>query len=87
LGASSYYIGERNAGWNNTVGQTQSETRLIPMSGFTTFDLSAGYTLKRISVLAKLSNITNELNYYVHENYSVNPIPPRQFLTTLSYKF
>jgi len=87
LGASSYYIGERNAGWNNTVGQTQSETRLIPMSGFTTFDLSAGYTLKRISLLAKLSNITNELNYYVHENYSVNPIPPRQFLTTLSYKF
>ncbi|SDM26117.1 iron complex outermembrane recepter protein [Daejeonella rubra] len=87
LGASTYYIGERNAGWNNTVGQTQSETRLIPMSGFTTFDLSAGYTLKRISLLAKLSNITNELNYYVHENYSVNPIPPRQFLTTLSYKF
>jgi iron complex outermembrane receptor protein len=87
LGASSYYIGERNAGWNNTVGQTQSETRLIPMSGFTTFDLSAGYTLKKISLLAKLSNITNELNYYVHENYSVNPIPPRQFLTTLSYKF
>lgn len=87
LGASSYYIGERNAGWNNTVGQIQSETRLISMSGFTTFDLSAGYTLKRISLLAKLSNITNELNYYVHENYSVNPTPPRQFLTTLSYKF
>jgi len=87
LGASAYYIGERNAGWNNTVGQTQVGTRLIPVSGFTTLDFSAGYSVKRFSLLTKLSNITNELNYYVHENYSVNPIPPRQLLTTLSYKF
>ena len=87
LGASAYYIGERNAGWNNTYGQTQVGTRLIPMSGFTTIDLSLGYSIKKLSLLAKLSNIGNELNYYVHENYSVNPIPPRQFLTTLSYKF
>lgn len=87
LGTSAYYIGNRNAGWNNTVGQVQTESRLIPISGFTTFDFSAGYTLKKISLLAKFSNITNELNYYVHENYSINPIPPRQFLTTLSYKF
>jgi iron complex outermembrane receptor protein len=27
------------------------------------------------------------LNYYVHENYSINPIPPTQFVATLSYKF
>jgi len=60
---------------------------LIPVSGFTTLDFSAGYSVKRFSLLTKLSNITNELNYYVHENYSVNPIPPRQLLTTLSYKF
>ncbi len=87
LGASAYYIGKRNAGWNNTVGQTQKVSRLIPMGGFTTYDLSLGYSLNKLSVLAKLSNITNELNYYVHENYSVNPIAPRQFLTTISYKF
>jgi iron complex outermembrane receptor protein len=87
LGASAYYIGERNAGWNNTYGQTQAGTRLIPMSGFTTVDLSLGYSFKKLSLLGKLSNISNELNYYVHENYSVNPIAPRQFLTTLSYKF
>ncbi len=87
LGASVYYTGERNAGWNNTVGQTQVGSRLIPVSGFTTIDLSAKYAVKRLSVIARLSNITNELNYYVHENYSVNPIAPRQFLTTVSYKF
>ncbi|MFA6945387.1 MAG: TonB-dependent receptor [Pedobacter sp.] len=87
LGASAYYIGKRNAGWNNAIGQTQVGSRLIPMEGFTTYDLSLGYSLKKLSILTKLSNITNELNYYVHENYSVNPIAPRQFLTTLSYKF
>lgn len=86
-GISGYHIGKRNAGWNNTVGQTQTVSRLIPMPGFTTFDFTAGYAHKRISLLVKMSNITDELNYYVHENYSVNPIPPRQFVSTLSYKF
>jgi iron complex outermembrane receptor protein len=87
LGASGFYTGERNAGWNNTVGQTQVGSRLIPIKGYTTFDLSMGYAYKNISLLGKLSNITNELNYLVHENYSVNPIPPRQFITTLAFKF
>ncbi len=87
LGASTFYTGNRFAGFNNKVGQTQTVSRVIPLDGFTTFDLSAGYSFKKISILAKISNITDELNYVVHENYSVNPIAPRQFLTTLSYKF
>ncbi|MDB5119202.1 MAG: TonB-dependent receptor [Sphingobacteriales bacterium] len=87
LGASGYYFGKRNGGWNNQVGQTQTYNRLIPISAFTTLDVSAGYTFRKLSVLGKISNLTNELNYYVHENYSVNPIAPRQFVTTLSYKF
>ena len=87
LGASVFYTGDRFAGWNNKIGQTQTESRIIPVAGFTTFDLSAGYTLKGVSILAKISNITDVLNYNVHENYSVNPIAPRQFTTTLSYKF
>jgi len=85
LGTSAYYTGNRNGGYNDTKIQTSS--RLIPLSAFTTIDLSAGYTWKKLSVLAKLSNITNELNYFVHENYSVNPIPPRQVVGTVSYKF
>lgn len=85
LGASVFYTGDRNGGWNNTKNGTTD--RIIPLKAFTTIDLSAGYTWSRFSLLGKLSNITNELNYFVHENYSVNPIPPRQFLTTLSYKF
>jgi iron complex outermembrane receptor protein len=86
LGATAIYIGRRLGGNNNTVGQVQS-TRLIPVDGYATVDLSAGYIHKRISVMAKVSNVTNTLNYYVHENYSINPIPPRQFVATVAYKF
>ena len=63
------------------------EDRDIPIKGYTTIDVSAGYEWKNISILCKLSNITNELNYTVHENYSVNPIAPRQVMTSLKYKF
>ncbi|MBO9674665.1 MAG: TonB-dependent receptor [Sphingobacteriaceae bacterium] len=85
LGASTFYTGKRNGGWNDAKNATT--LRLIPLTAFTTFDLSAGYSWKKFSLLAKVSNLTNELNYFVHENYSVNPIAPRQFVTTLSYKF
>jgi iron complex outermembrane receptor protein len=61
--------------------------RDIPLEGYTTIDVSAGYEWRKFSILCKLSNITNELNYTVHENYSVNPIAPRQIMTSLRYKF
>ena len=87
LGTSVFYLGDRVGGWNNTVGQAQNYSRMINVKGFTTIDVTAGYSYKKMSVLAKVSNITNTLNYYVHENYSINPIPPTQFTATVSYKF
>jgi iron complex outermembrane receptor protein len=87
LGANALYIGDRVGGWNNAVKQTQNYDRRIPVEGFTTLDLTAGYSWKKLSILAKVSNVTNAYNYYVHENYSVTPIPPTQFVATLSYKF
>ncbi len=87
LGASAFYTGARNGGNNNQYGQTPEFSRLIPLTGFTTFDVSAGYTYRKVSVLAKISNLTNELNYLIHDRYSIMPIPPRQFVTTLSYRF
>jgi len=87
LGGSAFYTGDRNGGRNTNKSTTNPSTGIIPIKGFTTFDLSAGYAFKRFSILGKLSNITNELNYFIHENYSVNPIPPRQFMTTVAYKF
>jgi iron complex outermembrane receptor protein len=86
LGATFLYIGDRFGGNNNTVGQTQIYSRVIPIDASTVVDVSAGYSYKKVSVMAKLSNITNTLNYYVHENYSINPLPPRQFVATVSYK-
>ena len=86
LGSMVNYTGERLGGYNNTNGQTIPD-RTIPLNGYTTIDVSAGYTWKKWNLLCKLSNITNELNYTVHENYSVNPIAPRQILTSIKYKF
>ena len=90
VGAIGNYIGDRIGGWNNQYDSTRPGgiwDREVPLKGYTTIDVSAGYTWKKISILCKLSNITNELNYTVHENYSVNPIAPRQIMTSLRYKF
>lgn len=86
VGAGAYYIGKRIGGWNNTIGQSYTYDRQIPVDGFITIDLNAGYTYKHFAVLAKVSNITNTYNYYVHENYSINPIPPTQLSVTVSYR-
>lgn len=90
FGALGNYIGDRVGGWNNQIDPTKPNgiyDREVPLDGYTTIDISAGYEWKKFSILCKLSNITNELNYTVHENYSVNPIAPRQILTSLRYKF
>lgn len=98
FGAIANYIGDRTGGWNDRYVWTEVpnsnpktytvtiEDRDIPLEGYTTVDASVGYEWKKISILCKLSNITNELNYTVHENYSVNPIAPRQIMASLKYK-
>jgi iron complex outermembrane recepter protein len=97
-GITVVYIGDRFAGWNtDVVKKTNSQgqiiapftyrSRIFAVDGYTTIDLSAGYSYKKVSVMAKVSNLTNTLNYYVHENYSVNPVAPTQFIATVSYKF
>jgi iron complex outermembrane receptor protein len=87
VGASAFYTGNRYAGFNNRILQTQNFNRIIPVKEYTTYDIYAGYNFKKINFQAKIANLTDVLNYNVHENYSVNPIAPRQFATTISYKF
>jgi iron complex outermembrane receptor protein len=96
VGVTAVYIGERNGGWNTDfiIDPTDPEkkriiqrSRLMQVEGFTTIDFTAGYTFKKISLLAKVSNVTNTYNYYLHENYSINPIPPTQVIGTVSYRF
>lgn len=100
IGAIGNYIGDRTGGWNDRYVWTENtpktvpatytvtiEDRDIPLEGYATVDASIGYSWNKFSILCRLSNITNELNYTVHENYSVNPIAPRQVMTSLKYKF
>lgn len=93
IGTTIVYLGERTGGWNTDVTKAANAStytyrdRRIFVSGYTTIDVSAGYTFKKVSVLAKISNITNTYNYSVHENYSINPIPPTQVSATISYRF
>jgi len=100
FGAIGSYVGDRTGGWNDDYLWTENKPstnpktytvtirdRDIPLEGYVTVDASLGYEWKKFSILCRLSNITNELNYTVHENYSVNPIAPRQIMTSLRYKF
>lgn len=87
LGASAIYIGERSAGRLTRVQVANDTYKPIPLNAFTQFDASIGYSRNNLSLKVKLSNITNELNYYVHDDNSINPIAPRQFSATLGFKF
>ncbi|MGL2993570.1 TonB-dependent siderophore receptor [Flavobacterium sp. TSSA_36] len=99
IGAMANYIGDRVGGWNDRYVWTENkpatnpktytitiEDRDIPLKGYATLDFSVGYDWKKVSLLCKVSNVTNELNYTVHENYSVNPIAPTQVMAILKYK-
>jgi iron complex outermembrane recepter protein len=86
LGISGFYTGNRLGGYNNTVGQTQLGSRLLPLTGFATCDLSAGYGFGNFSFQGKVSNVFNTLNYLVHDNYSITPVTPRQLTVSIGYK-
>ncbi|WP_312089292.1 TonB-dependent siderophore receptor [Chryseobacterium sp.] len=92
LGAGVYYIGNRLAGWNDTKSGNNSlqkrngVSRIFELEDYTTVSLSAGYDWKKFSIQAKVGNLFDVANYNVHENYSVNPIVPRNYYFTLTYR-
>ncbi len=98
-GLTAYYVGDRLAGRNTrlldpatglpwvTNGVTSADAfMLIALPNYFLFDASVGYTYERFSVRFKMANLLNELSYNVHDDNSINPIAPRTFATTLSYK-
>ncbi|MDQ0592850.1 iron complex outermembrane receptor protein [Chryseobacterium ginsenosidimutans] len=89
VGAGIYYIGDRIAGWNDTKSTNVSRsnvTRMFDLKDYTTVSLSVGYEWNKFSLQGKVGNLFDVINYNVHENYSVNPITPRNYYFTLTYK-
>ncbi len=80
------YIGERQAGRSTRRTVENDAYRLIPLKAYPLFDLSVGYTLDRVSLRLKASNLLDAYNYNAHDDNSINPINPRQFSGTLSYQ-
>lgn len=87
LGTTIFYTGERVAGRSTRLTVVNDAFRLIPLPDFTQVDVSAGYNLEQLTLRLKVSNLFNVLSYYVHDDNSVNPIAPRQFVGTISYRF
>jgi iron complex outermembrane receptor protein len=86
-GVTAYYVGDKLAGRNTRLTVANDAFRLISIPNYTLFDASLGYTYERYSVRVKLANILNELSYNLHDDNSVNPIAPRNFAATASYRF
>ena len=85
LGIGSFYVGDRLAGRNTT--STNPGYKLMAIPDYLLADLFAGYALGKYAVRLKVSNLANTLSYNVHDDNSVNPIAPRQFSASVSYKF
>ncbi|SNR59531.1 TonB-dependent receptor [Hymenobacter mucosus] len=91
-GFTTYYVGDKVAGRNprqqyNKDGQLIPETyKLISIPNYLQLDASLGYTYERFSVRVKIANLLNELSYNMHDDNSVNPIAPRNFSATASYR-
>jgi len=85
VGLTAAYVGNMLAGCNTTRSLTNTN-KITDLPSFNTLDLSAGYLINKLSFRAKVFKLTNTLAYYAHDDNSINPIAPRQFVTTLAYK-
>jgi iron complex outermembrane receptor protein len=91
-GVTGYYVGDRLAGRNPRLQYDRQGNLLtdgnkyIAVPNYFLFDASLGYTYDRFSVRVKMANLLDELSYNLHDDNSVNPIAPRTFSATLSYK-
>jgi iron complex outermembrane recepter protein len=86
VGFTSQYVGDRVAGRSTRTNVENDTYKLIAIPNYFMFDASVGYSRNNISLRVKVSNLLNELSYNVHDDNSVNPIAPRLFSATLSYK-
>lgn len=85
-GVLGFYVGDRVAGRSTRTTITNDTYRLMTVPDYFQFDASAGYSFSNISLRIKVSNLLDQLSYNVHDDNSVNPIAPRMFSATVTYK-
>ena len=77
MGLISTYFGERFAGRSYRVTTPDDDRQLIPLSDYFQLDGTLAYNFNsKFAIKAKLANITNALNYNVHDDNNLNPIAP-----------
>ena len=89
VGAGAYYIGDRLAGWNDSKSTDLTRngvSRTFELKDYVTVNATIGYDWNKFSIQGKVGNLFDTENFNVHENYSVNPITPRNYYFTLTYK-
>jgi iron complex outermembrane receptor protein len=87
LGVTSVYIGDRQAGRSTRIQVANDAYQLVLLPAYTQIDGTVGYTYKKASFRVKIGNLLDTYSYNVHDDNSVNPIAPRNFLVGLGYKF
>lgn len=86
-GFTSFYTGDRLAGRSTRTNVANDTWKLIPLPDYLMLDAHVGYSLQKLSFRFKLTNLLNQLSYQAHDDNSINPIAPRQFSSTIAYKF
>jgi iron complex outermembrane receptor protein len=93
-GVTTYYVGDRLAGRNPRLlnpatglpWATADANKFIAVPNYFLFDASLGYAYRSLQLRVKAANLLDELSYNLHDDNSVNPIAPRSFSATLSYR-
>ncbi|WP_243635874.1 TonB-dependent receptor [Hymenobacter edaphi] len=92
-GVTGYYVGDKLAGRNPRELQGSGQpfpngdtNKFISIPDYLLFDASLGYVHNRFALRVKMANLLNELSYNMHDDNSINPIAPRNFSATVSYK-
>jgi iron complex outermembrane receptor protein len=86
LGVIGLYVGDRVAGRSTRVTVQNDTYKLMTIPNYVQFDATAGYSLNTVTFKVKVSNLLNQLSYNVHDDNSINPIAPRLFSASISYK-
>jgi iron complex outermembrane recepter protein len=87
FGATGVYIGQRFAGRPTRIQVVNDAYKLTELPDYTQIDGTVSYAYGNFVLRAKIGNIFNILNYNVHDDNSLNPITPRNYSATFSFKF